>query len=104
MKIPQHEVLNNKEGFEQDPVDKSEITDRTYTAKEIIWFTLDLWEYNFMKTYSWVSDLLLLCNCSIVSDSATPHTVASHALQSMEFSRQEYWSGLPFPFHGIFQK
>ena len=37
MKIPQHEVLNNKEGFEQDSMDKSEITDRTYTAKEIIW-------------------------------------------------------------------
>ena len=35
MKIPQHEVLNNKEGFEQDPMDKSEITDRTYTAKLI---------------------------------------------------------------------
>ena len=23
-----------------------------------------------------------------------------HALLSMEFSRQEYWSGLPFPFPG----
>ena len=28
---------------------------------------------------------------------AVPHTVACHALLSMEFSRQEYWSGLPFP-------
>ena len=28
---------------------------------------------------------------------ATPWTVAYQALQSMEFSRQEYWSGLPFP-------
>ena len=27
---------------------------------------------------------------------ATPWTVAYHAPQSMEFSRQEYWSGLPF--------
>jgi len=27
---------------------------------------------------------------------ATPWTVAHHAPQSMEFSRQEYWSGLPF--------
>ena len=27
----------------------------------------------------------------------TPWTVAYQALQSMEFSRQEYWSGLPFP-------
>ena len=28
---------------------------------------------------------------------ATPWTVAYHALLSMGFSRQEYWSGLPFP-------
>ena len=30
----------------------------------------------------------------------TPCTVACQALLSMEFSRQEYWSGLPFPFPG----
>ena len=29
---------------------------------------------------------------------ATPWTVAYHAPLSMGFSRQEYWSGLPFPF------
>ena len=28
---------------------------------------------------------------------ATPWTIAHQAPQSMEFSRQEYWSGLPFP-------
>ena len=34
----------------------------------------------------------------------TPWTVAHHAPLSMEFSRQEHWSGLPFPFPGgIFQ-
>ena len=27
----------------------------------------------------------------------TPWTIAYQAPQSMEFSRQEYWSGLPFP-------
>ena len=27
----------------------------------------------------------------------TPWTVARQAPLSMEFSRQEYWSGLPFP-------
>jgi len=27
----------------------------------------------------------------------TPQTVAHQAPRSMEFSRQEYWSGLPFP-------
>ena len=34
----------------------------------------------------------------IVSDFLWPHwTVARQAPVSMEFSRQEYWSGLPFP-------
>ena len=31
---------------------------------------------------------------------ATPWTVACQAPLSMGFSRQEYWSGLPFPFPG----
>ena len=31
---------------------------------------------------------------------ATPWTVAYQALRSMGFSRQEYWSGLPFPSPG----
>ena len=38
---------------------------------------------------------------SPVSDSfATPWTVALQAPLSMGFSRQEYWSGWPFPFPG----
>ena len=37
---------------------------------------------------------------SVVSDSATLWTVAHQALQSMGFSRQEYWSGLSFPSPG----
>ena len=34
---------------------------------------------------------------SVVSNSATPWTVACQAPLSMGFSRQEYWSGLPCP-------
>ena len=34
---------------------------------------------------------------SVVSDSATPWTVARQSPLSMGFSRQEYWSGLPWP-------
>ena len=33
---------------------------------------------------------------SVVSDSATPWTITHQAPLSMGFSRQEYWSGLPF--------
>ena len=31
---------------------------------------------------------------------ATPSTIAYHASPSMGFSKQEYWSGLPFPSPG----
>jgi len=34
---------------------------------------------------------------SVTSNSATPWIVAHQAPLSMEFLRQEYWSGLPFP-------
>ena len=37
---------------------------------------------------------------SVMSDSVTPWTVACQAPLSLEFSRQEYWSGLPFPSPG----
>ena len=40
------------------------------------------------------------CMCSVVSDSATPWTVAHQALLSTGFPRQGYWSGLPFPSPG----
>ena len=37
------------------------------------------------------------CTCSVMSNSATPWTAAHQAPLSLGFSRQEYWSGLPFP-------
>ena len=36
-------------------------------------------------------------NRSVMSDFATLQTVALQAPLSVGFSRQEYWSGLPFP-------
>ena len=40
---------------------------------------------------------------SCVRPFVIPQTVARQAPLSMDFSRQEYWSGLPFPFsRGIF--
>ena len=44
-----------------------------------------------------------VCVCisySVVSDSVTSWTVACQAPLSIEFSRQEYWNGLPFPSPG----
>ena len=46
--------------------------------------------------------IVLMCeservSCSVLSNSETPQTVAHQAPLPMEFSREEYWSGLPFP-------
>ena len=41
--------------------------------------------------------LLLLNRFSRVQLCATPQTAAQQAPPSLGFSRQEYWSGLPFP-------
>ena len=52
--------------------------------------------------YDLIYFLIGVCCCylvaSVMSDSfATPCTAARQASLSMGFSRQEYWSGLPFP-------
>ena len=43
---------------------------------------------------------MCLCVLSHVWLFVTPWTVAHQAPLPMEFSRQEYWSGLPFPSSG----
>ena len=52
-------------------------------------------------SYDWVIKdnllLLLLSRFSRVRLRATPQTAAHQALPSLEFSRQEHWSGLPLP-------
>ena len=46
--------------------------------------------------------VFLVCACSVVFDSFWPHGLVRQAPLSMEFSGQEYWSGLLFPVAGIF--
>ena len=53
----------------------------------------------------WEIITILVVHCEVKSLShiwlfATPWAVAHHASLSMGFSRQEYWSGLPFPSPG----
>ena len=38
--------------------------------------------------------------CSVMSDSVTPWTAAHQAPRSVGFSKQEYRSGVPFPYPG----
>ena len=58
-----------------------------------------VWEFTFT---SWLTSNIVLCAqlLSHVRFFATPWTVALQAPLSMEFSRQEYWSGLPLPIPG----
>ena len=52
------------------------------------------------KFYRKIS-LLSMFSCSVMFNSfATPWTAACQPPLSMRFSRQEYWSGLPFPSPG----
>ena len=57
----------------------------------------------FLKT-SMVFCLLLLSHFSHVQLCATLWTAAHQAPLSTGFSRQEYWSGLPFPSPGVLTK
>ena len=45
-----------------------------------------------------------VCHSIVPNSLQTLQTVASQAPLSMEFSRQEYWSGLPFPSLGYLPK
>ena len=52
---------------------------------------------NVAKTLAYALLLLLLSCFSHVRLCATPQTAAHQAPPSLRFSRQEHWSGLPFP-------
>ena len=58
-------------------------------------------ELNLIDDQMWISLVKPMPDSvsrSVVSNSfVTPWTVAHQVLLSMEFSRQEYWGGLPFP-------
>ena len=82
-----------------------------YIFNLVVWLStvnwLVLWRKNYCphfctSVFHHVSRCLTLSpwkvkvSCSVV----TPWTAAHQAPLSMEFSRQEYWSRLPFPFPG----
>ena len=58
--------------------------------------SLNVFEREGMTKYSGML-LLLLSRFSRVRLCATPQTAAHQAPPSLGFSRQEHWSGLPFP-------
>ena len=67
-------------------------------------FSVNIYSIASFRVVYWSSDvelcmlLLLLLSCfSRVQLCATPETAAHQVPQSLGFSRQEHWSGLPFP-------
>ena len=54
--------------------------------------------------YLWVESESKSVSYSVMSDSVTPWTIGHQAPLSVEFSRQEYWGGLPFPSPGDLPK
>ena len=56
--------------------------------------------FHSANRYSWMVKESESVSLSVVSNSATPWTVASQASLSLWFPGQEYWSGLPFPSPG----
>ena len=56
------------------------------------------------RSPSWAPSTTFLKSVShsVMSSSVSPWNVARQAPLPMEFSRQEYWNGLPFPFPGVF--
>ena len=69
-----------------------------YTAR---WLSRDTYIYTYTYIYICIHTHVCLCVCtqslSCIWLFASPWTVACQAPLSMEFSRKEYWSGLPFP-------
>ena len=57
-----------------------------------------LWYFHTMEYYTAMKVKVKSLSCVWLF--ATPWTVAYQALPSMGFSRQEHWSGLPFPSPG----
>ena len=56
---------------------------------------------NFITYVASLTTTSTMCaSLPVMSNSVTPWTVVHQATLSMGFSRQEYWSELPFPFPG----
>ena len=60
------------------------------------WWSTREWQKEWRKSHK-LTLLLLLSRFSRVRLCATPETTAHQAPLSLGFSRQEHWSGLPFP-------
>ena len=55
----------------------------------------------YFYSFTLVFGIVCVLSHLVMSDSSWPHKIVAHqAPLSMEFSKQEYWGGLPFPSPG----
>ena len=59
--------------------------------------SVSFYEVPRYRTKSWMRDIILLSHFSRLRLCAIPYAAAHQAPLSLGFSRQEHWSGLPFP-------
>ena len=69
--------------------------------KELLILGIDMWKYLgqscLQLTLKWFAAAAAAKLVSHVRLCATPETAAHQAPLSLRFSRQEHWSGVPFP-------
>ena len=91
----QNEVLNNKQPMTFMSMGGN-LSHRaakvSFKNQKLVWFLIT-GRINFKFTKTYQACLLLWPQPVVI-----PWTAAHQAPLSMEFPRQEYWSGLPFPF------
>ena len=95
--LPDPGIEPRSPAFQADAL-TSEPPGKPYTLLNAVGFSLDLklFAYAAWRTLSF-GLLLLLSHFSRVRLCVTPETAAHQAPLSLGFSRQEHWSGLPFP-------
>ena len=73
----------------------SEIVIKTFDDDKIY-----LWAESVIMTFTWKLSTVHVFTQSLSRDFVTTWAIVHQALLSMEFSRQGYWNGLPFPTPG----
>ena len=74
-----------------------------FRAVKYLYDTVTMDTYTVVQTHRlYTIPLQWKWSRSVVSDSLRPH--GHQAPQSMGFSRQEYWSGLPFPWRSVLKE
>ena len=95
--LPAYPLALNDSGssYMHYPISTCPQTENHYSINSKSKISSKFYQLRSPKSWLW---MLLLSHFSRVRLCATPQTAANQAPPSLGFSRQEHWSGLPFPF------